>query len=802
MIRRRILSVFLVFTLILTSCLISTNFNSKKEKNVYASGEENPDGELGEENPDGELGEENPDGDPIEYYANVEYKTYVQKKGWQDSVRNGDMAGTSGENLRLEGIKIKLDSNYEGSIEYRAHVEKEGWCSWVKDDELAGYTSKGLRLEAIQINLTGEIAENYDVYYQTHIQKFGWSGWAKNGESSGSAGYGYRIEGICIKLVPKTVGLEDENNAKKFYDFNNTPRISYKTHVQKRGWQGYVTNGKVSGTSGKGLRLEAIRIKVSDNKGYSGGISYRTHVQKIGWQNYVSNDTLSGTSGKGLRLEAIQIKLTGELADNFDIYYRVSVQKFGWLGWAKNDGQAGSSGYGYRLEAIQICLVDKKGSLPSSVGGSVGNAFKKKVATTTTSSSGLTNDQLATIAKNSNALHRMYNPNSGEHFYTASYAERNSLISAGWKFEGTGWASPTSSSAPVYRVYNPKNSDHHYTMSLNEKNALVKGGWKYEGIAFYSDTAKRVPVYRLCNPKASTFSHHYTRSLGEKNALVAGGWRYEGIGWYAVQTDLPIEYDGSYTAIEADINMSGSGYGYNAKVVISSPSNGVVASFDLLKSEGITGLKGFGDDTCFYIENIMSNATQAGNAGKEYFYIYDAKPNKTYKTRIAWYDNDNTLRFFVNNVEVARTKTTMAKNASVPFNLGLEAGSAFNGNSVNALFSNVKTKAGNSSGQMGIYGNWDLTRSYFGFNATVEKQGSVVTASTPFNTLGYPTYGANIRIKGTANIPGNDATGHPWNWDTCFSARDPVTGKTNVPMSSLVVVTQKYGWMDTQGGWK
>ena len=36
------------------------------------------------------------------------------------------------------------------------------------------------------------------------------------------------------------------------------------------------------------------------------------------------------------RLEAIRIKLTDELAENYDIYYRVHAQEFGWLGWAKN----------------------------------------------------------------------------------------------------------------------------------------------------------------------------------------------------------------------------------------------------------------------------------------------------------------------------------------------------------------------------------------------------------------------------------------------------------------------------------
>jgi uncharacterized protein YjdB len=89
---------------------------------------------------------------------------------------------------------------------------------------------------------------------------------------------------------------------------------------------------------------------------------------------------MSGTSGRGLRLEAIQIKLTGEMANQYDVYYRVHAQNFGWLGWAKNGASAGTEGYGYRLEGIQIVLVKKGGSAPASnYGGLTSNTTKAYV---------------------------------------------------------------------------------------------------------------------------------------------------------------------------------------------------------------------------------------------------------------------------------------------------------------------------------------------------------------------------------------------------------------------------------------
>ena len=94
----------------------------------------------------------------------------------------------------------------------------------------------------------------------------------------------------------------------------------------------------MAGTSGQALRLEGIKIKVDGN--IEGSIAYATHVQNIGWQEEVINEInneeplMSVTSGKGLRLEAIKIRLTDELEEKYDIYYRVHAENVGWLGWA------------------------------------------------------------------------------------------------------------------------------------------------------------------------------------------------------------------------------------------------------------------------------------------------------------------------------------------------------------------------------------------------------------------------------------------------------------------------------------
>ena len=303
--------------------------------------------------------------------TSVEYTTHVQNIGWQDYVSDGEMAGTSGQSLRLEGIKIKVNAPVEGGISYSTHIQNIGWQDFVSDDNLSGTSGQGLRLEAIKIKLTGKLEENYDIYYRVHAQNVGLLDWAKNGEESGTAGYGYRLEGIEIKLVEKDAAAPGETD-KSF--IIKAPTIEYTTHVQNVGWQDYVANGEMAGTEGLGLRLEGIKIRL-DGQAVSGNIEYSTHIQNIGWQDYVANDEMSGTSGQSLRLEAIKIELTDELYENFDIYYRVHAQNAGWLGWAKNGEEAGTAGYGFRLEGIEIKIVEKGAEAP----GDTNNAYVENI---------------------------------------------------------------------------------------------------------------------------------------------------------------------------------------------------------------------------------------------------------------------------------------------------------------------------------------------------------------------------------------------------------------------------------------
>ena len=133
-------------------------------------------------------------------------------------------------------------------------------------------------------------------------------------------------------------------------------------------------------------------------------------------------------------------------------------------------------------------------------------------------------------------VYRMYNPNSGEHFYTKDAAEKDSLTAGGWNYEEDASfetiAATEEDAVPVYRVYNPNSGLHHYTMEKGEALSLKNIGWNYEGISLYvynKYSSKGSEQYRMYNPNDG--QHHWTVSAGERDSLVAIGWNDEGIAW-------------------------------------------------------------------------------------------------------------------------------------------------------------------------------------------------------------------------------------------------------------------------------
>lgn len=127
-----------------------------------------------------------------------------------------------------------------------------------------------------------------------------------------------------------------------------------------------------------------------------------------------------------------------------------------------------------------------------------------------------------------NPVFRMYNPNSGFHYFTIKSSERDILRNKGWKYEGVGWNASQFGSA-VYVLYCHHTGDHIFTRLPDRRNSLKGDGWDYQGIAFYT-TDDGIPVYELYNRYNK--EHFYTANEGEVNALVKLGWQNNGTAFY------------------------------------------------------------------------------------------------------------------------------------------------------------------------------------------------------------------------------------------------------------------------------
>lgn len=140
------------------------------------------------------------------------------------------------------------------------------------------------------------------------------------------------------------------------------PGVQYQTHIQNLGWESsWKTNGAISGTDGKGLRLEAFFVELTGSYPSDANIVAAVHVQNQGNLGPFDMGEEAGTDGLGLRLE--EIVLTLQNMPGYTLRYNVHVQNKGWLrdqddssDWFEDGQPAGTEGQGLRLEGLQIKL--------------------------------------------------------------------------------------------------------------------------------------------------------------------------------------------------------------------------------------------------------------------------------------------------------------------------------------------------------------------------------------------------------------------------------------------------------------
>ncbi|MBK9156781.1 MAG: hypothetical protein IPM11_01395 [Micropruina sp.] len=122
----------------------------------------------------------------------------------------------------------------------------------------------------------------------------------------------------------------------------------YRAHVQNVGWLPNTEPtlvGDIAGLPGSGLRVEALQV--------SRDIQLQAHVQNVGWMAPVAPDGIAGTTGRSLRLEAV--KATSMVA-GYHVECEAIVPGAGTIR-VGDGGVCGTTGRSLLVEAFRLRLV-------------------------------------------------------------------------------------------------------------------------------------------------------------------------------------------------------------------------------------------------------------------------------------------------------------------------------------------------------------------------------------------------------------------------------------------------------------
>src|SRR5262249_33925184 len=134
---------------------------------------------------------------PVPVDVHIQYRAFVQDRGWLDWQNDGGTAGTTGESRRIEAFEMRIGQGPPGAkIRYRALVQDIGWeGSYRENGQTSGTMGQGKQIEAIQVGLElppGTPA-NY-LHIETFVADWGWIGWVRGFWIAGTVGQSRRME--------------------------------------------------------------------------------------------------------------------------------------------------------------------------------------------------------------------------------------------------------------------------------------------------------------------------------------------------------------------------------------------------------------------------------------------------------------------------------------------------------------------------------------------------------------------------------------------------------------------------------
>ena len=144
----------------------------------------------------------------------VNYSGCLVRQGWSTITQdNGICGGVPGVWMTaFKANLVNLPAEGHVGICYQVNLSGSGWLEWAYDGVETGGPGGEQPLEAIRMELTGELAQRYDLYYKV-LQNGAWTPWAVNGGTAGQEGVGLWIGAIRVSITAKGAGEPAEEQA-------------------------------------------------------------------------------------------------------------------------------------------------------------------------------------------------------------------------------------------------------------------------------------------------------------------------------------------------------------------------------------------------------------------------------------------------------------------------------------------------------------------------------------------------------------------------------------------------------------
>lgn len=142
------------------------------------------------------------------------YSVFLNQKGWSSQSSDNTYCQAPKDSY-VTAVKATLrnqPAGMTGTITYQVNLSGSGWLNWEENFAQTGTTTTAMPLEALKMQLTGELADHYDLYYSV-LQNGSWTALVMNGQVAGVEGRGLRVDGLRVAVRAKGAGVPEEPKA-------------------------------------------------------------------------------------------------------------------------------------------------------------------------------------------------------------------------------------------------------------------------------------------------------------------------------------------------------------------------------------------------------------------------------------------------------------------------------------------------------------------------------------------------------------------------------------------------------------